>query len=222
MTGRRERVRQRFLNEGLEHFAPHEALELMLYYVVPRQDVNPLAHRLIEAFGTLNGVLEAPVALLRDVPGVGDAVATYLHLLPAFMRFCMTDRAKQTALQLDTFKDAGAFCAAQLAGLPNESFLLVCLDAQNRICGHRILWEGTVDETPAYPRRILTEAMRFNAQSVIIAHNHPGGTPAFSPSDIEVTRQITFALSALNIKLIEHFLVAPDGVFIAMGSVTGR
>lgn len=143
-SGHRERIRERFLREGLQGFAPHEALEFLLCFAIPQKDVNPLAHSLIERFGSLSAVLEARAEELTQVPGIGPNAAALLTLLPELMRYYERDRRQERPC-LRNFKAAGAYCRALLRGEKDECVYLLCLDAQGRLLKSVLLRRGTIN-----------------------------------------------------------------------------
>ena len=160
--GHRHRLRERFRLEGLECFAPHEVLELLLFYARARGDVNPLAHTLLTTFGSLKGVLEAPVEQLRTVEGVGEETATLLSMMvPLFRRYevCLCEEKKR----LMYFSDVHEYCRALLNGLRKERFYVISISAQMRLLGQRIVAEGSLSEVPAYPRLVVETALTHNA-----------------------------------------------------------
>ena len=210
--GHRQRVRERFRKEGLENFAPHEVLELLLFYARARGDVNPLAHQLLDTFGSLRGVLEAPVDQLTQVPGVGEETATLLSMMvPMFRRYelCICEERPK----LGKCADVKAYCQALLTGLRKERFYVISVSTQMRVMGQRLLAEGTLSEVPAYPRLVVETALNHNAYGVILCHNHPGGTERPSQGDVDVTRDMESVLSRMGIMLIDHIIVSDGRVY---------
>lgn len=210
--GRRQRVRERFRREGLDNFAPHEILELILFYAHARGDVNPLAHRLLEVFGSLKGVLEAPVDQLCAVDGVGQETATLLSLMvPVFRRYSLCLCEEKTRLR--NFSDAEDYCRALLTGMRKERCYMISLSAQMRILGCRLISEGTLTEVPAYPRLIVEAALNHNAHSIVLCHNHPAGEPLPSFGDIDVTHSLDKTLAPMGIALLDHVVVGDGGTY---------
>ena len=210
--GHRQRMRERFRLEGLDNFAPHEVLELILFYARARGDVNPLAHRLLDTFGSLKGVLEATVDQLCAVDGVGQETATLLSLMvPVFRRYALCLCEEKTTLS--HFSDAEEYCRALLTGMRKERFYIISLSAQMRVLGHRLVSEGTLTEVPAYPRLIVETALNHNAHSVVLCHNHPAGEALPSRTDIDVTYSLDKMLASLGIMLLEHVVVGDGGTY---------
>jgi len=206
-AGHRQRMRQRFMENGLNGFADHEVLELALFYAIPQRNVNPLAHRLIEHFGSLNAVLEAPVDDLRRVEGVGEYAAALLHLFSCVAGRMESERAGESKT-LSNLAQVSRHCVALLRGLRQEHFYLVCLSAQGKVLKDALINRGTIDEVQAYPRLVAEEALRYNAHSVVLCHNHPGGSLIPSQADVETTRILSDLMQKLEIRLVDHVIVA--------------
>ncbi len=204
--GHRKRLRDRYRAEGLERFAPHEVIELLLCYGRARGDVNPLSHRLLETFGTLKGVLEATPDQLMAVEGVGEETATLLSLaVPLFRRYsaCLCEAQKTLA----STEAAEAYCAALLAGRRHECFYVISVSARNTVIGERMIAEGSLDAVPAYPRRVAEAALNHNASGVILCHNHPSGDCTPSAEDVRQTARLKKVLEDLDIRLLDHVVV---------------
>ena len=126
--GHRQRLKERFRAEGLDHFEEHQVLELLLFYCIPRQDTNPIAHALLERFGSLSQVLEAPAEELEKVPGIGSNAATFLALTTAVGRYYLVNRSMQTVI-LSSIEQCGQYLVPFFYGRRNEAVDLLCLDA---------------------------------------------------------------------------------------------
>ncbi len=206
-TGHRQRVKDRFLQEGLENFHEIHVLELLLFYCIPRVDTKPLARKLIDHFGSLAQVLEASPAELERMEGVGRNVATFLSLTNQVGRYYQTNRASNITI-LDTSSKYGAYLVSRFQGLRNEVVYLLCLDARCRVISCNRISEGSVNATSVSPRRVLETALSVNASSVILAHNHTSGVVIPSQEDIATTALIDKALRAVDIPLVDHVVVA--------------
>jgi len=196
----------------MDGFAAHEVLELLLFYGRARGDVNPLAHTLLDAFGSLKGVLEARPEQLMSVPGVGEETATLISMmLPMFRRYsaCVCQEQKR----ISNRGEAQSYCRALLAGWRTERFYVLCLNADNQLLGQRLIAEGTLTEVPAYPRLVVETALNYNAHSVIICHNHPGGTSEPSVDDVMTTKRLRDLLEGMNINLLDHIIVAGEEAY---------
>ena len=202
----RRRVKNRFRNEGLDHFEELHALELLLFYALPRIDTNPIAHDLLNHFGNLRNVLEAPVEQLMGVNGMGEHAAILLSLVRGLSQKYMT--SGDSAAPLNTLEDCGTYLINRFIGQRNEVVMLLCLDAKRAPLCCRIVSEGSVNAAEISTRKVVEAALSVNATSVILAHNHPSGIAVPSMPDIVATRRMGAALSAVDIVLEDHFVVA--------------
>lgn len=210
--GHRKRMRERFRQNGLEGFAPHEVVELLLFYGRARGDVNPLAHRLLDAFGSLKGVLEARPEQLMSIDGVGEETATLISMmLPMFRRYsaCVCEEHKT----IRNRSEAAAYCKALLSGWRTEHFYVLCFSSDNHLLGQRLIAEGTLTEVAAYPRLVAETALNYNAHSVLLCHNHPSGLCQPSPEDIRTTHRMQAMLGHLDIILLDHIIVAGEDAY---------
>ena len=207
--GHRARVKKRFLEEGLDHFSDIQALELLLFYAVPRADTNPIAHRLLEHFGSLSQVLEANPEELKKISGVGENGALLLNLIPQMGRFYMTDRASAPGV-LTTLEQCAQYLMPRFFGRKLETVFLLCLDAKCKVLCCREVGEGGTNSACISIRRVVETALGVNATSVVLAHNHPSGVALPSPEDIQTTRRVAMALQAVEIVLVDHIIVADD------------
>ena len=208
-SGHRERIRNRLRKEGLASFSEHEVLELLLTYAIPRQDVNPLAHELISRFGRLSNVLEADERELLQVKGMGASAALLLTMMPQLMRYYQMNAMGERPVIVN-LADAKAYCKPLFLGAHEEHSYLVCLDQKGRVLHLALLQTGTIDEVPLYPRAVVETALRHNAHSVILAHNHPSGAAEASQADVEATKAIASALHMIGIKLVDHVIFAGE------------
>lgn len=214
--GHRARVKKRFREEGLDHFSDVQALELLLFYVIPRADTNPIAHALLDHFGSLSQVLEASVEDLCRVPGVGESAALFLTLIPQMGRFYLVNRSSHATV-LPTLESCAAYLMPHFFGRKVETVFLLCLDAKCKILCCKEVGQGSTNSTGISIRRIVETAIGVNASTVVLAHNHPSGLAVPSPEDIQTTRRIAQALKAVDIVLADHIIVADDDyVSIAM------
>lgn len=212
IEGHRQRLRDRVNESGLGAFEDHEVLELLLTYAVPRKDVKPIAHALLDRLGSLSTVLDAPTAELVKTDGVGDTAATLLHLMPGLTRRYLRDRWGHKP-QLNTREDLGRFVVDELATATNEVFLLVLLTQQNHVLRALRLHEGSLASAPVYPRLVVEAALRHGAAKVVFAHNHPGGAAQPSSEDVAVTRTLVAVFDALDVPVVDHVIVAGPRTF---------
>ena len=212
--GHRARMKNRFLEYGLDNFDDHNVLELILFYAVPRRDTNGIAHELINTYGSLNAVFEAPVDELRAINGLGDNAAVLLKLIPQVARRYMLSVPEDRSI-LDSTKAAGEFILPYFMYERDEVVYQLCLDAKLKVLCCKEISRGEVNSTDISIRRIVELALSKNATSVIIAHNHPSGIALPSRDDEITTRRIKQALESIGIKLADHIVVG-GGDFVSM------
>lgn len=213
--GHRQRVRNRLIQEGLDGFADHQVLELLLFYCIPIKDTNELAHKLLGEFGSLAGLFEASPKEICTRCKVSDNTALLLSLIPSLSRRYFKGKWGEKPL-LNSSAKAGEYAVSLFVGRRYEAFYLLCLDAKNRVNYAALVHEGTINEAPVYPRLIVETALRHQASTVILAHNHPGGTLRPSGADKEVTERIVAALGAISIQVADHIIVAGDAYYSFM------
>jgi len=220
--GHRERLKRRFLKEGLQNFEPYQALELLLFYAIPRRDTSPTARELIKHFGSFSAVLSAPVEELKKVDGMGESSATFLHLVGQCSGYYLADLSRYKKQILST-AEAGQYLLPRFIGKPQESLYLLCMDNSRRIVYEGLISEGSVD-VAHIPLRSITEViLRSGATSVILAHNHPRGFALPSEADIRSTQQLHLLLHTLNVELLDHLIVAEtDYVSMAESGLLGK
>lgn len=212
-AGHRDRLRTRFREEGLDSFEAHQILELLLFHVIPRGDTNPIAHRLMKRFGSLSAVLEADPNDVASVEGMGEKAALFLSMIPQVTRRYFHDRVLRDRPKLNSSETVAEYLIPLMAGRPEEVFYVLCLDTQCRVVYPALISEGTVKEAAVYPRHVVEAAIRHRAASVILAHNHPAGTIKPSQQDHQLTKLLVQALGPLDIKVLDHIIVAGDQAF---------
>lgn len=213
-AGHRQRIKDRFRKEGLDNFDEVHALELLLFYAVPRIDTKPLARKLLDQFGSLALVLEATEAELMTVPGVGENVATYLTLITAAGRYYQVSRSDRPVI-LDSTEKYGQYLFDMFYGRRNETVYMLCLDAKCKVLCCRKVGEGDANCVNVPIRRAVEIALSTNATMVILAHNHPSGIAIPSKEDVATTERLAAALGAMDIVLADHIIVSDDE-FISM------
>lgn len=211
--GHRQRLKERFQKEGLDHFEKHQVLELLLFYCMPRRDTNPLAHKLLDRFGTVAAVLNATAAELKKVDGVGDGVVQFLHLVRETGRYC--DIKDMEEKGLSKLSECSDYVIPYFDGKRNEVVYLLCLDAKCKVISCKMVGEGSVNSAGVPIRRIVEMALGEGATSVVLAHNHPSGIAVPSNEDRATTLRLARALSAVEITLVDHVVVA-DGDSVSM------
>jgi len=202
----RQRLRERFLAGGPGAMPDYELLELVLFRAIPRQDVKPLARRLLEAFGDFNGVVSAPPARLAKVEGAGEAVICELKIVEAAAHRLARARVIRKQV-LSSWSALVDYCHTALAHREVEEFRVLYLDRKNTLIADEPQAKGTVDHVPVYPREVVKRALELNASALILVHNHPSGDPTPSESDISMTNRIRDAAEALGLELHDHLII---------------
>lgn len=211
--GHRKRLKKEFLEHGAEGFSEVRALELLLFYALSRQDTNPLAHRLLDRFGSLYGVFSASVAELCTVNGIAENTAILIRLIPELFRLSEYGRRQIKNNIIDSSFAAGNLLSSCFAGESNEKFMLFCLDSRKRIKRQEEISRGVVNSVGVDVRRIAEIALSYKSAACIVAHNHPDGEAFPSSEDREVTTMICETLKMLGIPLLDHIIVGTDGYF---------
>lgn len=202
----RARLRARFLSGGSAALPDYEVLELLLFRALPRQDVKPLAHRLLATFHDFNGVISAPPARLEAVEGVGEAVICELKIVEAAAVRLARARVMQRPV-LSSWDALLDYCHTSMAHRSTEQFRVLFLDRKNVLIADEEQARGTVDHVPVYPREVVKRALELDASALILVHNHPSGDPTPSESDITMTHRIQAAAEVLGLVLHDHLIV---------------
>ncbi len=202
----RKRLRERFMAGGAAALPDYEMLELVLFRAIPRQDVKPLARRLIDRFVDFNGVISASPARLAETDGVGEAVICELKIIEAAAQRLARARVmrRQVISSWDALLD---YCHTVMAHRETEHFRVLYLDKKNALIADEEQARGTVDHVPVYPREVVKRALELNASALILVHNHPSGDPTPSDADILLTGQIGSAAEALGLILHDHLII---------------
>jgi len=206
----RIRLKKKFDKSGLDIFEDHEALELMLFYVLPRVNTNHIAHALMERFGTFSGVLDAEISELQKIDGMGENAARFLKMLPQVAAKYRMDKFNKR-ITLDDMDAIGEYLTDYYLAHTRESVLLLLFDNKVRLLETVVLSVGSINSASFSPRRIFELAVQHSATSFIIAHNHPHGLLVPSDADISTTTQLWRNFDAFELPMQEHILVAEDG-----------
>lgn len=213
-AGHRQRMKDRFASEGLDHFEEHQVLEMLLYNCIPRADTNETAHFLLKRYGSLARVLEAPPEELKKVEGMGEASARYLSFIMAVIRYYQVNRLEKYEA-LNSVEKCGHYLLPYFCGLNNETVFLLCLDAKCKVLSCEFVGEGSINSAAVPVRRVVEMALGAKATSVVLAHNHPSGIAVPSDEDKQTTWRVANALSAVEIHLVDHIVIA-DNDFVSM------
>ncbi len=203
----RQRLKNRFLREGLDNFEPHNVLELLLFFSIPQKDVNETAHELINRFGSVSRVFDADFEDLIEVPGIKEHSATLIKLIPSIARYYMSDSATP-GMMLDTIDKMGEFLVNKFVGASVETVYLVMLDNKLSLIDCVKIHEGSVNSSAVTMRRLVETALSRKASMAVLAHNHPNGLAIPSPDDMFTTNEASRAFSLMGIEFLGHILVA--------------
>lgn len=210
--GHRERLKKRFLDQGIDGFEMHNVLELLLFFGIPYRDTNVLAHQLIKEFGSFSAVLDAPFEALCAVPGVGNNTATLLKLVPEIARIYLTDKT-ESPQTINHSEDAVKLIAPRYFGVVNEAVTMICLDSSRKVLDICSPFKGTVDLAVLQIRTIISLLLKRNATAVILVHNHPAADAQPSSSDVKLTDSLKKLLAVVGISLLDHIILSNDRYF---------
>ena len=206
ITDHRKRLRVRFMEGGAAALPDYEMLELVLFRAIPRQDVKPLARRLIDRFVDFNGVISASPARLAETEGVGEAVICELKIIEAAAQRLARARVMRRQV-ISSWEALVDYCHTVMAQRETEHFRVLYLDKKNALIADEEQARGTIDHVPVYPREVVKRALELNASALILVHNHPSGDPTPSDADIVLTDQIGSAAEALGLVLQDHLVI---------------
>ncbi|QGM97983.1 RadC family protein [Methylocystis parvus] len=208
--GHRQRLRDRFMEAGENALADYELMELLLFRVIPRRDVKPLAKSLIERFGSFAEALAARPERLQEVAGLPESAIIEFKVTEAAAR-----RLARGALEkrkvLSSFSAVTDYCRTAMAYAEREEFRILFLDKRNALIADEVQGVGTVDHTPVYPREVVRRALELGASALILAHNHPSGDPTPSQADIRMTKDIIAIAQPFGIAVHDHLIVGRNG-----------
>lgn len=208
-AGHRKRVKDEFLANGLNGLPDHRVLELLLFYAIPQGDVNPLAHRLMDHFGSLAGVFHATHEQLMEVEGVGYSTAVLIRMIPAVAaRYLQANSSFEG--QLTSPWQFRELLLPLFFGQRDELAYLVCMDGKSKLIATKKLGEGVADAVQITARKVLETALGCNASRVVLAHNHVSGVALWSDADLDTTLKLKPLLRAAGIELVDHFIIAND------------
>ncbi len=212
--GHRERMKKRCQINGIESLANHEILELSLFYAIPRKNTNGIAHKLLEKFGSISAIFDAPINILKEVDGIGDNAALFIKLIPELARIYMEDKHKFEEKNISP-EQVCEKLLHKFIGRNEEVVAIALFDAKGKLVYDGIVSKGTVNAVNLYIRKILEFVMNYNACSIIVAHNHPTGLALPSLDDIEATQMLVNILKGMKVTLIDHIIIA-DNEYISL------
>ena len=208
----RKRLRQKFLTAGMEAFHDYEVLELLLTYAIPQKDVKPQAKELLRKFGSLKGIVDAEIADLEKITGIGERSAILFKLVKEIAALYLKQKAKEKT-QVTCTTELFDFCRTVMGGKKDEEFCVIYLDAQNQIIEFETIQKGVVNQAVVYPRQVLESALKKKASAIILAHNHPSGHVRPSDADIRLTKTIQETAKVLDILVHDHIIIGENRFF---------
>lgn len=208
-SGHRQRLKDQFLTHGMDPIHDVNVLELILFYAIPRQDTNPIAHRLLNTFGSLAAVFDATPEELMERGGLSKNAATLIKLIPAAARRQQLSRSSCHQL-LDSTQKCGDYLVPFFFGATQEEVYLLGLDAKCKVLGCVKLSTGSVNSAGLSIRKVVECALNMKASSVVLAHNHTSGIAVPSQEDIRTTQSISHALDLVGVYLADHVVVADE------------
>lgn len=213
--GHRERLREKFNERGLDAFLPHEVLELLLTYAIPRKDTKPVAWALLKKFGSLSGVLDANEKQLCEADGVGPNTALFLRLIRSVLKDYSLQRVKKSPA-IKSPQQVIEYCKASLADKQEECLELIYLSIRNTVIGTQIVASGMIDRVAVSARKIMECALQAKACAVILVHNHPSGDVTPSQEDILLTQEVIRAAALFDIRIHDHIIIGKGGAHYSL------
>ncbi len=211
-SGHRDRLRERLIKTGFEGFAPHEVLEYILFCFVPRRNTNDIAHRLLDAFGTLQGVCRAGYEQLRAIDGMTDNAALFLASIPSL--FGLYNSSVNDTATITSIQDAVDYIAGRADVADYEQVVVLCLNAGGRILRAFVDQSGAPDQVVLSLRGLITKIAQTHAVNVIVGHNHPSGNVNPSKQDIQLAQQLNNSLRVVGVNLLD-FIIVGQGRYYA-------
>lgn len=208
----RTRLRNRFMDQGINGLQPYEIVELFLTFVIPQQDVKEQAKEIIKRFGSVKGFFDAEPEELRKVKLVKDKAVTLIRFIKEITSLYQRQLAEEIPLS-QSKEELIQYSINKLGFLKEEEFWIISLDSKYSIIKENLISRGLSDKAPIYPRKIIETAMKNGAHSILLLHNHTNGNPQASEQDITITKAIDIPARVLNISIFDHIIVANDKYF---------
>ena len=212
--GHRSRLKKKFLLNDMDYFEDHEALELILFYAIPRKNTNDVAHNLLKKFGSLDKILDAPIKILQEVEGVGESAAILITSISSIIRIYLERKYSGSENYL-SLKDLSDKLMLKFTSRLEEVVAIALVDAKGKLIYDGIVNKGSVSAVEIYARKIIELIVLYNASGVMLAHNHPSGFALPSSDDIETTKKLSDILKSMKVELLDHIIVA-DGDYISL------
>jgi len=215
-AGHRKRLREKFVRSGLVGFHDYEIIELLLSLGTPRRDCKQQAKEALARFKTLRGVLEAPTEELQKIKGIGPHSIFGIRLVQEVAREFLRERLAEKPVYRSA-DEVFDYLFHSMRDLRKEVFKVLYLNSRNQIIETEDMFEGTVNSSAVSPREVVESALRHNAVSLIFAHNHPSGSPEPSKSDKDLTRDLVYAGSIVQVKVLDHLIIGDNRYYSFAG-----
>ena len=210
--GHRQRLREKFLEGGLARFSDEEVVEFLLTLGTPRGDLKPQAREAIKRFGSLSGVLSAPIDKLTEIKGIGQKNALYLSLVHQVANRYLKDRARQKPF-FHSSQEIFDYLFHSMKDLKREVFKVIFLTRKNELIEDRDMFYGTLAASAVYPREILSAALELKAAALVFVHNHPSGDPNPSKEDDRITKELVWSAKLLQVQVLDHIIIGNGRYF---------
>jgi DNA repair protein RadC len=216
VAGHRKRLREKFIKSGIAGFHDYEIIELILSLGTPRRDCKQPAKEAIKRFKTLRGVLEAPPEELQKINGIGSHNSFGIRLVQEVAREFLKEKLMEKPVYTSA-DEVFDYLYHSMRDLKKEVFKVVYLNSQNQIIETEDLFHGTVNSSAVSPREVIESTLKYNAVSLIFAHNHPSGNPEPSKSDKDLTRDLIYAANTIQIKVLDHIIIGNNRYYSFAG-----
>lgn len=215
--GHRKRLQERYLSCGYKSLADYEIIEFLLFPIIPRRDTKALAKELLEKFSTIEGIFEADPKELKKVKGLGDVSTIYLKFIGDLFSYYYEDRVlndkENNRISIRSKNQLLNYLRKNIGISKIEEFKVIFLNSNNEVLGVETLFQGTIDKSAVYPRKILERVIFYNARSIIFAHNHPSGNTSPSSKDIEITKMMKEFFKMVDVSVLDHIIISRDSYF---------
>lgn len=213
-NGHRERIREKYLKNGINSFQEYEILELLLTYAIPRKDTKDLAKNLLKKFGSIEKVITAKKEDLEEVEGLGKASISFLKLMGELPHIFYENSLRNTdIITIKSKENLLKFLRSKIAFEKIEKFYVLYLSNSNELIAYNEKSYGTLDKSAVYPREIYKDVLKYDAKAIILAHNHPSGSAKPSKSDMDITKEISNGLKNFDALLLEHIIITENSYF---------
>lgn len=208
-AGHRARLRKKFLLGDIDSFEDHEILELALFYAIPRKNTNEISHNLLDEFGSIPAIFDAPINALKEVKGMGESSALFIKLLCSLTRIYY-ERKYSPDKKCLSMEEINRLLARKFVGRSEEAVAVILLDAKGKMLFDGVINKGSVNGVDLYVRKMIELVTLYRASSLVMAHNHPSGIAVPSPDDLKSTEKIYDLFKSMGVSLLDHIIVADE------------